>query len=65
MFPYDLEGVEDRAWFIMASEGSVARIRVKEDESSRDIRPCPHPRSSRREEGGAWYASTVLKRAGG
>lgn len=54
MFEYFSSGVEDIACVIMEFEGSVAMILVKEGESSRDMRPCPHPRSRRREEGGLW-----------
>lgn len=38
----------------MDEEGSVARMWVKEAESEREIRPCPHPRSRSSDEGGAW-----------
>lgn len=46
--------VVDEAWAIMDEEGSVARMRVKCGESSRDMRPWPQPRSMRREEGPRW-----------
>ena len=57
--------MEETACVIIEFEGSVARTRVNEEESSREMRPWPQPRSRRREEGPRWYESTVLKSAGG
>lgn len=54
MFLYLSLGVEDSAWEIMDGEGSVPRTVLKEEESSREMRPWPQPRSRRRFEGGAW-----------
>lgn len=43
----------------------MAKMRVKEGESSRDMRPCPQPRSKRKFLGPRWYASMVEKTLGG
>lgn len=44
----------DWAWVIITGEGSVPSTFVNEGESSRDIRPCPQPRS-RRDVLGPWW----------
>jgi len=54
MLGYFSEGVDEMACFIIDPEGSVAITRVKLGENSRDMRPCPAPRSRRREEGPRW-----------
>ena len=54
MFGYWAEGVEDRACVTMEDDGSVLRILVKEGENSREMRPCPQPRSRRRDLGPRW-----------